>query len=51
MGSVPIVKAGKEEHLAENLDVFDFVINDKDMAVLDELNEHYSALSRSPNYL
>jgi diketogulonate reductase-like aldo/keto reductase len=50
LGIIPIVKANREEHLKENIDVFDFVITDDDMATLNGLNEHYSALSSAPLY-
>lgn len=48
LGVVPIVKANSEEHLKENLDVFDFEISDDDMATLNGLNEHYSSLGSLP---
>lgn len=51
LGAVPIVKANREEHLKENLDVFDFEISDDDMATLNELNEQYSALGQQPAYM
>lgn len=50
LGVVPIVKANSEEHLRENLDVFDFEISDDDMATINGLNEHYSSLSSKPLY-
>jgi 2,5-diketo-D-gluconate reductase A len=43
-GAVPLPKASRAEHRRENLDVFDFRLGDEDMARLDALNEHYSAL-------
>jgi diketogulonate reductase-like aldo/keto reductase len=43
-GVVPIIKASSRRHLEENIDVFDFQFSSQDMAVLDRLNEHYSAL-------
>lgn len=45
---VPIPKANRKPHLEENLGVFDFEIGEGDMALLDGLNEHYSALSFLP---
>lgn len=42
LGTVPIVKANKPEHLKENLDAFDFEIDADDMATLNGLNEEYS---------
>ncbi|MGH8167719.1 MAG: aldo/keto reductase [Woeseiaceae bacterium] len=47
-GTVPIPKANRVEHLQENLDVFDFKLDDDDMAALDDLNEHYSSLGTLP---
>lgn len=48
LGNVPIVKASSEEHLKENLDVFDFAITDDDMVEIGSLNEQYSALGSLP---
>lgn len=45
---LPIPKANQEEHLIENLEVFDFVISDEDMDVFDSLNEGYSSLGSLP---
>lgn len=47
-GVVPLPKATSQEHIQENRDVFDFTITADDMAVLDSLNEHYSALTVVP---
>jgi diketogulonate reductase-like aldo/keto reductase len=47
-GTVPIPKANQVRHLEENLSVFDFVLTDEDMATLNDLNEHYSALGTLP---
>jgi len=47
-GVVPLPKANRSEHLKENLDVFDFELDSKDMAALDGLNERYSALGKLP---
>ncbi|HET7673499.1 MAG TPA: aldo/keto reductase [Candidatus Saccharimonadales bacterium] len=44
IGTVPIIKANKVEHLKEDLNVFDFEITDEDMETLNSLNEEYSAL-------
>ena len=46
--AVPIPKATSQAHITENAKVFDFAIAPKDMARLDALNEHYSALSSLP---
>lgn len=50
-GTVPLPKANQQRHLREDIDVFDFEINDQDMAVLNELNEHYSSLGPTLQYL
>ena len=49
-GNVPIPKANKAEHLAENIDVFDFELAEGDMTRLDELNERASSLGRRVAY-
>ncbi|HEX5161120.1 MAG TPA: aldo/keto reductase [Steroidobacteraceae bacterium] len=46
LGVVPLPKANHVQHLRENLNVFDFEISHTDMAKLNGLNEHYSALKR-----
>ncbi len=46
MGVVPIPKANHVQHQRENLHVFDFEILPQDMARLNALNEHYSAVNR-----
>ena len=51
MGIVPIVKANRIEHLEEDMDIFDFEIDENDMAVLNSMNEHYSALGSAPQYI
>lgn len=48
IGCVPLPKANKRKHLEDNADVFDFEINQNDMAGLNKLNEHYSALGGLP---
>lgn len=48
LGTVPIPKASRTAHLAENLGVFDFEITDADMDQLARLNERYSALGELP---
>lgn len=47
-GTVPLPKANRQEHLAENLNVFDFRIDVPDMSTLDALNERYSSLEALP---
>lgn len=48
LGTVPIPKANRRDHLQENLDVFDFEISEEDMESLNGLNEHYSSLGILP---
>ncbi len=45
-GVTPIPKAYREDHQRENIDVFDFELDDREMAALDGLNERYSALEK-----
>jgi 2,5-diketo-D-gluconate reductase A len=45
-GVVPIPKAYREDHQRENIDVFDFELAPVDVAALDGLNEHFSALEK-----
>lgn len=47
-GTVPIPKANKKQDLEENINVFDFTIDDEDMKILNSLNERYSALGSLP---
>jgi 2,5-diketo-D-gluconate reductase A len=51
LGTIPIVKANQIEHLKENIDVFDFELSDDDMATLNSMNEDYSALGASLQYI
>ena len=44
LGVVPLPKANHRDHLASNLDIFDFQIGDDHMRALSEMNERYSAL-------
>lgn len=48
LGTVPLPKANKEEHLRENLDIFDFELAADDMAKLNGLNEEYSTFGTLP---
>ena len=48
LGTVPLPKANEIEHLHEDIDVFDFEISEDDMATLNSMNEHYSALKSLP---
>lgn len=51
LGTVPLPKANREDHLKENLDVFDFEFSDEDMAALNGLNQHWSSLGPSVQYV
>jgi diketogulonate reductase-like aldo/keto reductase len=44
LGTVPLPKANRPQHLEENIDVFGFELSDADMSELSALNEHYSSL-------
>ncbi|MBI3342479.1 aldo/keto reductase [Candidatus Curtissbacteria bacterium] len=48
MGTVPIPKANQKRHLDENINVFDFELESKDMEKLSNLNEEYSSLGSLP---
>ncbi len=48
LGTIPLPKANRPDHLQENLDVFDFALTDDEMAALDGLNEYYSSLGTLP---
>jgi len=50
LGTVPIPKANRTEHLVENLGIFDFRLADDDLRELGDLNEHASSLG-SLSYL
>lgn len=50
-GVCPIPKANSRDHLAENVEVFDFEISDEHMSELNRLNEDWSALGRVPLYM
>jgi diketogulonate reductase-like aldo/keto reductase len=45
-GVVPIVKAYREDHQRQNLEIFDFTLDEVDMGTLDGLNEQFSALEK-----
>jgi len=51
LGVVPLPKANTPDHLEENLRVFDFEISDEDMAKLSDLNEQWSSLGPSLQYV
>jgi diketogulonate reductase-like aldo/keto reductase len=44
---IEIPKAGSKDHIYENINVFDFNLNDQDMEVLDNLNEDYRVVDRN----
>ncbi|MFO7929676.1 MAG: aldo/keto reductase [Candidatus Humimicrobiaceae bacterium] len=46
--TVPLPKANQKSHLKENIDVFDFEINNEDIRLLNDLNERYSSLGSLP---
>ncbi len=48
IGTVPLPKANRPDHLVENLDVFDFELTDGDVADLNRLNERASSLGALP---
>lgn len=50
-GTIPLPKANRHDHLAEDVAVFDFAIGEQDMATLNGLNEQYSALGSGLAYL
>jgi len=47
-GVVPVPKANRREHLAQNIDVFDFDLSRAEMKDLEALNERYSAMGKLP---
>jgi diketogulonate reductase-like aldo/keto reductase len=51
LGTVPLPKANRQNHLEENLDVFDFELSNAHMEQLNELNEQWSSLGRSLQYV
>lgn len=51
MGLSTVPKANRRNHLEENLAMFDFEIDDEDMQRLNDLNEQWSALGRTLQYV
>jgi diketogulonate reductase-like aldo/keto reductase len=51
LGTVPLPKARSREHLAENLDVFDFELDSEHLDKLSTLDEHWSALGHTLQYV
>jgi diketogulonate reductase-like aldo/keto reductase len=50
-GLLPLPNANRREHLAENLDVFEFELADEHLTELGALNEHWSALGGTLQYV
>lgn len=48
LGTCPLPKANQKSHQEENIDVFDFEIDETDMKRLHDLNEGYSSLGTLP---
>lgn len=48
LGTVPLPKANQEQHLRENIDIFDFALSEDEMAKLNSLNTLYSSLGSLP---
>lgn len=51
MGTIPITKSETRAHMEENSQVFDFELQENDLARLCGLNENYSALGDEPVYM
>jgi diketogulonate reductase-like aldo/keto reductase len=47
-GTVPLPKANRHDHLAENLEALEFELSAADLDVLNSLNERYSSLGSLP---
>lgn len=47
---IEIPKSGSQQHLRENVDVFDFTLNSEEMSQLDELNEGFR-LGNDPHFI
>ena len=48
LGTCPLPKANQKKHLEENINVFDFQLNEDDMSRLGQFNEKYSSLGSLP---
>jgi 2,5-diketo-D-gluconate reductase A len=48
LGASVVPKAARPEHREENLEVFDFELDEGEVDALDRLNEHYSSLAGLP---
>lgn len=51
LGTVPLPKANRRSHLEENVDVFDFSLTEEHMSELNALNEQWSSLGDSLQYV
>lgn len=49
-GWVPLPKSDNPAHIRENIDIFDFKLDKKDMVAIDAMNESFSALAEQPIY-
>ncbi len=50
-GTIPLPKANQKSHLDENLDIFDFELDEDDLETLNKLNEGYSTFGGDLEYL
>jgi 2,5-diketo-D-gluconate reductase A len=48
LGTCPLPKANQKKHLEENINVFDFQLNEDDMNRLGQFNGKYSSLGSLP---
>lgn len=48
---VPVIKASNEQHLEQNIDVFDFNLSEEEMDELSNLNRNFSAIKSRPAYM
>lgn len=46
LGTIPLPKANRRNHMEENMAIFDFRLEEEDMKILRSLNEEYSALGQ-----
>lgn len=51
IGTVPLPKANRYDHMEENIDIFDFEIGKQDMVRLGDMNESFSSLGNSLQYV
>lgn len=48
---VEIPRSGNKNHIFENVDIFNFSLNDEDMSILNDLNENYHVSHDSTNVI